>query len=214
MCSESDVTCSVIYPMVCGLINTCLVVEDTDSSLISRIKETKRGELDKHYQPTATETAKSTPVLASLLYPRYKGLPFLSRDQRKIAEETLESRMDEAPLRLPSHPRDSDKDCVKCRANQENSDELQRYLLVKMEPNAKALDLWKRHDGNFRKSRMLLGCDRLTDRLSDRLTDRLSDRLTDKLPRYGSGHKSAGRPDGRPAGQTKPKKYPSASGGG
>ncbi|XP_052278728.1 E3 SUMO-protein ligase ZBED1-like [Dreissena polymorpha] len=37
MCSESDVTCSVIYPMVCGLFNTCLAVEDTDSSLISRI---------------------------------------------------------------------------------------------------------------------------------------------------------------------------------
>ncbi|KAH3796879.1 hypothetical protein DPMN_150456 [Dreissena polymorpha] len=31
MYSESNVSCYVIYPMVCGIINTCLVVEDTDS---------------------------------------------------------------------------------------------------------------------------------------------------------------------------------------
>ncbi|KAH3755129.1 hypothetical protein DPMN_189815 [Dreissena polymorpha] len=58
MCSESDVSCSVIYPMVSGLIIACLVVEDTDSSLISRVKETISAELDKRYQPTSTETAK------------------------------------------------------------------------------------------------------------------------------------------------------------
>ena len=34
---------------------------------------------------------------------------------------------------------------------QENSDELQRYLLVKMEPNAKPLDWWKRHESEFPK---------------------------------------------------------------
>lgn len=94
MCSEKYVSVSQIYPIICGLLRKSLVINEDDSSSVRRTKDSIREELNRRYKPSA----KSIPVLASFLGPRYKRLTFLSSDQKKNSEKKIKIRMDEILL--------------------------------------------------------------------------------------------------------------------
>lgn len=64
--AEKYVSCSEIYPIVCGLINGCLKRSDGDSSLSTKVEDTISTELKTQYKPAAVDTAKSVPVIAVL----------------------------------------------------------------------------------------------------------------------------------------------------
>lgn len=164
MCSESDVSCSDIYPIVIGLIGGCLKVCSEDSSVVVRVKGTISGELVRRFKPSSCDAARTTPMLASLLDPRYKRLPFLTSEQRGIVEETLESYVEELPLRLPSNESESEITTSKPPSKRrklsflvydtpekEQSDELKSYLLEKMDPHCKPLEWWRRNEHTFPK---------------------------------------------------------------
>lgn len=78
MCSENDVSCSEIFQIVCGRMNTHLKCKISDSPTIVKVKEALHEELECRYQPTSEDAEKSTSALASLLDPRYKRLPFFT----------------------------------------------------------------------------------------------------------------------------------------
>ena len=163
MSTETNVSCSQIYPIVCGLLNTSLKVDNSDSQLVRKVKDTIAEELNCRYQPTSAEIFDSTAALAPILDPRYKRLPFFNSEQRKRAKEALESRLDEIPLKLPSRNQsetesapcikrqktDSGLDFLMCYSpdKHENDDELERYLASKCD--SKPLDWWKNNEKNF-----------------------------------------------------------------
>lgn len=60
-----------------------LVINEDDSSAVRQTKDSILKELNRRYKPSENETAKSVPVLASFLDPRYKRLTYLSSDQKK-----------------------------------------------------------------------------------------------------------------------------------
>ena len=102
MSGENDVSCSYVYPIVCGLMNTSLKIESEDSSVTRKVKGSVSQQLQVRFKPLSTDSAATVPAVAALLDPRYKRLPFFSRNQRRAAEAELESRLDDIPLRLPS----------------------------------------------------------------------------------------------------------------
>ena len=98
MSTESSVSSSEIYSIVCGLINKRLEPSTSDSSITSKVKESIRYQLPERYQPTSEAAAKTIPALASLLDIRNKKLPFFTTQQRKLTTAELESKLDELPL--------------------------------------------------------------------------------------------------------------------
>lgn len=73
-----------------------------DTALVRKVKETISHELTHRYKPYDVATAESSPVLASLLDPRYKRLHFLTPEQRSAAATVMESLLDDLPLKPPS----------------------------------------------------------------------------------------------------------------
>jgi len=98
MCLEKDVSSSVMYPIVCGLLKKHLTTVEGESPLIRKMMESIANELKTRYNPFDKEIASSQPVIASLLDPRYKSLSFFSDEQKKLAWETLETKLDDIPL--------------------------------------------------------------------------------------------------------------------
>ena len=161
MSKEKSVSCSVVYPVVCGLLNKSLKVTSEDNSVVRKVKESIAMELNKRYLPTDVNTAKTTPVIASLLDPRYKKLLFLNPDQRKTAESTLDAMLDETPLKMaqtrtdePSAKR-SRVECAldfldftspeKCGSD---DDELKSYLCEKTSSD-NTLTWWKERESKY-----------------------------------------------------------------
>ena len=105
MSTESGMSVSEIYPMVCGLVIKRLAPSADDISIASKVKEAIKDELVSRYDDDASQ---STAALCALLDPRYKMLAFFSSTQRKLTHSELDSRMDELLLRLPSESQSDD----------------------------------------------------------------------------------------------------------
>ena len=100
MSTESNVSSSIVYPIVCGLIRKHLSANADDIPVVIRIKTVIADDLHKRFKPAEVATAATVPVLSSCLHPRYKYLNFLSNEQRKLAIETLESTLEELSLTM------------------------------------------------------------------------------------------------------------------
>lgn len=156
MCTESHVSISEVYPIVCGLINGPLKQEKDDSELISRVKELISRDLCRRYQPESHETACSVSVLGSLLDIRYKDLTFLASEKRKCAEETLEARLDDVPFKVtvredsvePSPKRRKLAFLTSSKSNP-SMDELRRYLSEPVDEDMNPLEWWKKNEVRF-----------------------------------------------------------------
>jgi hypothetical protein len=98
MCLEKHVSIAVMYPIVCGLLKRHLKVSNDDSTVERKFKDIISAELIRMFKPLEIETESGIPILASLHYPRYKHLHFLTIEQIAFAEKTLESALDDIPL--------------------------------------------------------------------------------------------------------------------
>ena len=92
--SEQNVSCSVIYPVINGLVVNHLTVAKSDLPVVKRFKECVSCELKRCFNPSSLDTAKSLPVLCAAIDPRYAHLKFLSTQQKQIVREELISRME------------------------------------------------------------------------------------------------------------------------
>ncbi|XP_052269136.1 uncharacterized protein LOC127870735 [Dreissena polymorpha] len=158
MSTESHVSVSEIYPIVCGLVTKSLVSCSTDSSIAHRGKKAIRNDLVHRFQPESEEAARSTAALGALLDPRYKKLAFFSSKQRKITQDTLESRVDDFPLRFTINNGDIETPSKRRKldfldfGSPESTleDELQCYVNEKsvgMDP----LQWWRENEAGFQK---------------------------------------------------------------
>ena len=101
MLTEKNVSRSQIYPIICGLTKNTVKTTDDESQLVKKVKETIASELTRRYQATSTDIFSTTAGFVTILDPRYKRLPFFTTEQRKKAKESLDSRLDDVPLKLP-----------------------------------------------------------------------------------------------------------------
>ncbi|CAC5384339.1 unnamed protein product [Mytilus coruscus] len=99
MCLEKDVSASVMLPIVHGLLKKHLKNSEEDSALAHKMKASISEELITRFKPYNIETASTQHALASLLDPRHRTLNFFSPEQKKVAIEMLESKLDDVPLK-------------------------------------------------------------------------------------------------------------------
>jgi hypothetical protein len=158
MCSDTHVSSSEIYPVVCGLLVNSLSCSSDDSALISRVKETLRDELKRRFRPYESETAASIPVVTSLLDIRYKRLNFLTPELKNKTRTALEGMMEEVPLRV--HTRDDSQQPPTKRPRfsflitspteaTNHEDELDAYMRVNCESDGDPLVWWCEHRQRF-----------------------------------------------------------------
>ena len=82
--SDSNVSCSIIYPVIDGLLTNHLTVSDDDVSAVKRFKQIIAGELEKRF----THSSDCLSLQCAAVDPRYSHLRFLADGlQEKIREE-------------------------------------------------------------------------------------------------------------------------------
>ena len=154
MCAEKSVSVSEIYPVVCGLLQNSLTRAADDSLTAGNVKDAISAELRHRYKPSDRETAKSVPMVASLLDCRYKCLSFISREQKTTAREMLEFHMDEVPLRLQARDQTEETPAKRPRLSflvgssterKSSSDELDNYMVEKSQSDVDPL-VWRQQN--------------------------------------------------------------------
>ena len=66
---EQNASCSIIYPVISGLLFNHLVGAEGDLPAIQRFKQTVAGDLERCFVPSCLDTAKSLPVLCAVVDP-------------------------------------------------------------------------------------------------------------------------------------------------
>ena len=79
---EQNVSSSLIYPIIHGLINCHLKVDPIDFPTIKRFKETVTSQLEDHF----SFDPKNIAILVAAVDPRYKDLDFLKNEEREEVE--------------------------------------------------------------------------------------------------------------------------------
>ena len=167
---EQNASCSIVYPVINGLLFNHLVGAEGDLPCVKRFKRTVAGELERRFAPSCLDTAKGLPVLCSVVDPRYTHLQFLSTEQREIAREELISRMESLEITGDQEGADSTK-CTEAdgpptkrsksskkdsamhfllgtlsekESINTSSDELDHFLkMPALDPDSNALEWWK-----------------------------------------------------------------------
>ena len=86
---EQNASCSIVYPVINGLLTKHLVVEESDLPAIKNFKQIVSSQLQNRFKPDSLDTAKSLPVLCATIDPRHSKLTFLTEEQRKITYDEI-----------------------------------------------------------------------------------------------------------------------------
>ena len=89
LCEEHNVSVSLVYPVVYGLLKKHLAPASDDRTAVKVFKKTVASELKRRFDPDSEEIAEDPPVLASALDPRYHQLKFFSSEQRSVTYNKL-----------------------------------------------------------------------------------------------------------------------------
>lgn len=95
LCESEIVSCSLIYPVVNGLLEHHLPISDGDSPTLKQFKRIVTQSITRRFNPSGPSTAESISIYASSLDPRYHQLKFLSKDQRTLTHTKLEEQLQE-----------------------------------------------------------------------------------------------------------------------
>ena len=77
-CETEIVSCSLIYPVINGLLKNHLLVDENDLPAVKRFKEVVTLEIQNRFDVENATEEQSLAVSASILDPRYHQLKFLS----------------------------------------------------------------------------------------------------------------------------------------
>jgi hypothetical protein len=168
MNTESNVSTSVVYPIVCGLIRKHLSVNADDIPVVIRIKTVIADDLHKRFKPGEVATAATVPVLSSCLDPRYKHLNIWSSEQRQLAIETLESTLEGLPLTmLKRRFRENESSPKKAKVqrvldflleddSEDNAEsEITAFMRERVDPDTDYLAWWKDNSDKYSRLSVL-----------------------------------------------------------
>ena len=84
---EQTASCSIVYPVINGLLTKHLVVEESDLLAIKNFKQNVSNQLKNRFKPNDLDAAKSLPVLCAAVDPRHSKLTFLTEEPRKLTHD-------------------------------------------------------------------------------------------------------------------------------
>ena len=164
--ADLNLSCSIIYPVINGLLSNHLVVTADDLPSVKVFKDTVAKELNRRFTPFSTDTAKSLPVLCAAVDPRYSQLNFINEDQKAIVHEELISEMtlmqatsDDQSDEQPPAAKKSKKDSAlyfllgtssEAEDHLTVNDELEYFLKEPaQDPDSDALQWWAKNHERF-----------------------------------------------------------------
>ena len=103
LCLDQNVSVSLIYPVVNGLLKKHLVIGSDDLPVVKRFNELVAGELHHRFQ------FECVPILAAAVDPQYKEQKFINGEERTQVHEALLDRVQK--LHLQIHANDKPQDC-------------------------------------------------------------------------------------------------------
>ena len=100
MCSEEYPTLSGIFPILYSLVDNHLGPHADDPASIRTFKELALKELKARHKLDQAHVHTSTSMVACMLDPRYKKMPFLSSQQRVLVSDEVKRRIveDQVPI--------------------------------------------------------------------------------------------------------------------
>ena len=105
LCLDENVSVSLIYPVVNGLLKKHLVIGNDVLPVVKRFKELVAGELHCCF----LFDPECVPILASAVNPRYKELKFISGEKFTHVHEALLDQVQK--LHLQIHANDKPQNC-------------------------------------------------------------------------------------------------------
>ena len=89
LCEEHNVSVSLVYPVVYGLLKKHFPPVSDDRPAVKLFKETVSQELKRRFDPDSEGIVEDPPVLASAIDPRYHQLKFFSSELRSAIYSKL-----------------------------------------------------------------------------------------------------------------------------
>ena len=92
---EVNTSCSIIYPVLHGLIRNHLKINDKDVAAVKHFKKQVSEDLTERFEIDEECIASSIPFLCTAVDPRYSSLKFATSKQRSTAYEAILQRLKE-----------------------------------------------------------------------------------------------------------------------
>lgn len=154
--SDLNVSCSIVYPVINGLLSNHLVVSEDDVSAVKTFKRVVAQELRQRFIPSSD----TIPILCAAVDPRYSDLLFLNAEQRvAVHEELILQKDDSLSKEAEEPPTKKSKDSAmhfllgtssKQQAIATSRDEIQHFIKEpKLDPDSNALEWWRKHQERF-----------------------------------------------------------------
>ena len=89
LCETQIVSCSLIYPVVNGLVKNHLLIGEDDLTVVKRFKEMVTQEIQNRFSVEKAVEEQSVAIFATILDPRYHQLKFLSDQMKAQAYSTF-----------------------------------------------------------------------------------------------------------------------------
>lgn len=161
--SDLNVSCSIIYPVINGLLSNHLIVGQDDVPPVKRFKEIVAGELQRRFTPSS----ERLPILCAAVDPSYSNLCFLDEEQRDNVRDELEHQIDSHDNSVPSASLEEIPPAKRSKTSSAMSfllgtlsDETQaitsgydeiKYFIREppLHPDSSALEWWRRNHDRF-----------------------------------------------------------------
>ena len=160
LCEEQNISVSLVYPVINGLVRKHLVVKEEDLTAVKNFKETVQKEL-KHRFNHDNPDPTSAPVIAAALDPCYHQLKLLTSPQRLNVYEDLKERIKnildtnaETPLEEPVPKRPKKETAMSFPLSEttavDDLDEVEGYLKEQpLSPDKNGLEWWENNQDRF-----------------------------------------------------------------
>ncbi|KAK7160440.1 hypothetical protein R3I93_008173 [Phoxinus phoxinus] len=89
LCSEKEVSVSVVYPITAALLSRHLKRDEGESPKVSEFKRRVSESLTSRMEPENTGTAQKAAIVASFLDPRHKHLKFTTNAVKEAVHEKV-----------------------------------------------------------------------------------------------------------------------------
>ena len=93
LCESEIVSCSLIFPVINGLLNNHLNEKDDDVRVVKTFKSVVREQIEERFNIRSSDILDTIPVLAAALDPRYHQLRFFSSSQRARVIENIKQKL-------------------------------------------------------------------------------------------------------------------------
>ena len=93
LCETEIVTCSLIYPVINGLLKNHLVPGESDLPTVKRFKEIVAQDIERRFNVSEAVKEQNVAIFATILDPRYHQLKFMDYSTRTTAYSMLKEKL-------------------------------------------------------------------------------------------------------------------------